>query len=137
MAPIGTMDNMSIKEAKNKAKLRLWRDKTFALCHWCDFILYKDTATLDHLIPISLGGTWDDCVLTCFDCNHERGVVTEVMIWELKPRERTSKRFGKKLENMKRTCNYPVLKAKWDKIHEAKGFDLRETIKRFYGHVKV
>ena len=32
-------------------------------------------ATLEHLIPLSLGGNWDlkNLQLSCFDCNNERG----------------------------------------------------------------
>lgn len=45
-------------------------------CRWCKCILTRETATVDHIVPISHGGrtTKDNCVLSCEKCNHDRGV---------------------------------------------------------------
>lgn len=40
-------------------------------CHWCGIRLRLDTASVDHIIPISRGGTNldDNLTLTCRPCN--------------------------------------------------------------------
>lgn len=43
-------------------------------CYWCGKHLDKKTATLDHIIPLSRGGTngLDNQTLACYDCNQNR-----------------------------------------------------------------
>lgn len=46
-------------------------------CHWCGCVLTAVTATLEHLIPLSLAGSrsfWNT-TLACGPCNNERGHV--------------------------------------------------------------
>lgn len=44
-------------------------------CHWCKKQLRPDTATLEHLLPLSRGGSNDETnlALACGECNQERG----------------------------------------------------------------
>ncbi|MHA2279604.1 MAG: HNH endonuclease [Promethearchaeota archaeon] len=43
-------------------------------CNWCGQKLDRKTATLDHVIPLSKGGTngLDNQTLACYDCNQNR-----------------------------------------------------------------
>ena len=44
-------------------------------CHWCGAVLTIETSTLDHKIPLALGGldNKNNWVLACEPCNHDRG----------------------------------------------------------------
>lgn len=46
-----------------------------AACHWCGCGLTPETATVDHKIPLGLGGAdqRDNIVLACEPCNKARG----------------------------------------------------------------
>lgn len=48
--------------------------RTFALCHWCPRIVAGPDLTIDHVIPLWDGGSWelDNLVLACQPCNNER-----------------------------------------------------------------
>jgi 5-methylcytosine-specific restriction endonuclease McrA len=54
------------------AKKRLLADDP--RCYWCKKPLDASTATLDHIIPLSKGGTngIDNLTLACEDCNQSR-----------------------------------------------------------------
>lgn len=65
-----------------RAREELWGKRP--RCGWCGHavvILYKptphppDTATIDHLVPLSEGGTHDidNLMLACISCNRLRG----------------------------------------------------------------
>ena len=41
-------------------------------CHWCPVMLTLAEATIDHEPPLSAGGTWQNAVLACNECNQER-----------------------------------------------------------------
>lgn len=43
-------------------------------CQYCGKHLKSDEATIDHVIPRSQGGqsTWENCVLACVRCNHNK-----------------------------------------------------------------
>ena len=58
---------------QTRAKRRLFRKSK--VCRWCGKWLTLDTATVDHVIPLSQGGLDNDNnrVLACYDCNHGRG----------------------------------------------------------------
>lgn len=63
-----------VKRKSYKAiKLRMLR-KTQA-CHWCGCALTEETATVDHVIPLSRGGLDNDNnrKLACEPCNNKRG----------------------------------------------------------------
>lgn len=44
-------------------------------CHYCKQPLAKTAATLDHVVPLALGGTWriDNLRLACKKCNGLKG----------------------------------------------------------------
>lgn len=78
------MKKRGIKQSKRtKTKLRLWkRDSNqtisgvkYATCHYCTDSLPLKQVTLDHVIPLSKGGTNDDenLVLSCLKCNGAKG----------------------------------------------------------------
>lgn len=60
------------KRSYRGAKRRLLKDSPY--CYWCKKPLDSTLATLDHLIPLSKGGTngIDNFVLACENCNQER-----------------------------------------------------------------
>ncbi len=51
------------------------KDNKNAKCIYCRRKLHPDSATTDHIVPISEGGnnTQVNLVVVCFDCNNERG----------------------------------------------------------------
>lgn len=60
------------KRSYRRVKRRLLRMSSF--CYWCRKPLDSTLATIDHIIPLSKGGTngMDNFVLACKDCNHNR-----------------------------------------------------------------
>jgi 5-methylcytosine-specific restriction endonuclease McrA len=44
-------------------------------CYYCGVALTGETATIDHVMPLSKGGTWADhnTVLACKACNNAKG----------------------------------------------------------------
>jgi 5-methylcytosine-specific restriction endonuclease McrA len=71
------------KSKTRKRRLKLFRKNP--LCHWCKKMMTMGhgsdgrclprTATLDHLIPQSKGGSNfpENIVLACHECNNKRG----------------------------------------------------------------
>lgn len=61
------------RKQQTSAKHRMF--KTQKRCHWCRIKLTAETATVDHVIPISRGGLNNDNnrVLACQPCNSARG----------------------------------------------------------------
>lgn len=59
---------------KRRLKERLFRGRLRAPCCFCRKVLFPATATLDHFLPLSLGGGWDvsNLRLSCEECNSER-----------------------------------------------------------------
>lgn len=49
--------------------------RDFYKCQYCGIDVNKRTATLDHVVPISLGGksTWENSVCACSKCNSIKG----------------------------------------------------------------
>ena len=43
-------------------------------CQYCGLQPGGEELTIDHVVPRSQGGTstWDNCVLSCIDCNHRK-----------------------------------------------------------------
>lgn len=76
-------DGQNVKRLKSQKVVRLRRALFAAsnLCYWCskELSLHKtpgqEQATLDHIIPISRGGSngQDNQVLACTECNQRRG----------------------------------------------------------------
>ncbi len=56
-------------------KSRLYKDKGFAPCFYCKKVFLISTLTVEHIIPLCLGGisSDDNLTLACAPCNQERG----------------------------------------------------------------
>lgn len=61
------------RKSMTKIKHKMLEKKDF--CHWCKIKLTSETATVDHVIPLSRGGldNANNRVLSCQPCNQERG----------------------------------------------------------------
>ena len=112
---------------KRSTKRRLWGKGPFALCYWCDYILDYASATIDHVIPLALGGTYEDCVLACYQCNQQRGTLTSVVKMELRAKQYSKRKWKQRLVRLL-TPEFFALKEKWELIHKAKGFDFEALI---------
>ncbi len=71
---------MSASESRNsgqkrRIKTRLFGGHSSKPCCFCRRILTMSTATLEHVIPLSHGGSWkpENLRLSCESCNNERG----------------------------------------------------------------
>jgi hypothetical protein len=55
-------------------RFRLQALEVYPYCQWCQCPLAHNTATTDHLIPLSRGGTnaWENLCLACHSCNQAR-----------------------------------------------------------------
>ena len=77
------MSNPNARRRRRLADMRGWR------CHWCDQPTrfetgWMDTATIEHMVPVSQGGTNEPWNLTssCRRCNSLRGA-TDMVEFEL------------------------------------------------------
>lgn len=61
------------KKTYAKAKANLY--KRIKNCHWCGDPLDPKTMTLEHIVPLSIGGldNFNNYTLACKDCNEMRG----------------------------------------------------------------
>ena len=61
----------------SRYKRKLWRGNRHLAnnCHWCKQSMTFGEATIDHVIPLSLGGInhLNNYVLSCHPCNNARG----------------------------------------------------------------
>lgn len=71
---------MGLYYDKRRAQLykQLWISGGENYCFYCGELVRRKKRTLDHLIPKSLGGTWDieNIVLCCWECNHAKADMT-------------------------------------------------------------
>lgn len=64
---------------KKKTTIRFTKQNVFLrdeyICQYCDDSVTKKTATLDHVLPQSLGGksVWENCTTACSSCNSKKG----------------------------------------------------------------
>jgi hypothetical protein len=63
----------AVRPARRREQL-FGTDTTYPCC-FCGLLLTRETATLEHIVPVSKGGTIrrSNCELSCFPCNQERG----------------------------------------------------------------
>lgn len=78
-------DDKHVKKEKLKAKelkqSRWWKDiLAKGVCHYCKNKFTPNQLTLDHIVPVSRGGTStkNNCVPACDKCNKEKSVMTPV-----------------------------------------------------------
>lgn len=66
-------NSASRKKSYTREKARMLKKKPF--CHWCDTELNRDTATIEHIIPLGVGGldNANNRALACNKCNSNRG----------------------------------------------------------------
>lgn len=71
---------MILKEyQKKKSGVRFSKANIFLRdqyrCQYCGTEVNKKSATLDHVLPTSLGGksTWENCTTSCHPCNSKKG----------------------------------------------------------------
>jgi 5-methylcytosine-specific restriction endonuclease McrA len=50
------------------------------VCAYCSNTVFKKTATIDHVLPISKGGktSWDNIVTACMPCNSTKSNRTDI-----------------------------------------------------------
>lgn len=64
---------------KKKNSIRFSKSNVFLrdqyCCQYCGIEVNRKTATLDHVLPTSLGGstTWENCTTSCHYCNSKKG----------------------------------------------------------------
>jgi 5-methylcytosine-specific restriction endonuclease McrA len=58
-----------------KLKKKLFSDVAFAPCCYCRNVFFISQLTIEHLVPLSYGGTNDESNidLACAPCNQKRG----------------------------------------------------------------
>jgi len=77
--PMATADRKERRKKYKAIKAAIFRKNEFygksTLCHWCKAVLTLDTATAEHIIPLSRGGLDNakNRVLACEPCNNKRG----------------------------------------------------------------
>jgi 5-methylcytosine-specific restriction endonuclease McrA len=71
---------MILKEyQKKKSYVRFSKTNVFLrdnyICQYCEIVVTRKNATLDHVLPMSHGGktTWDNCTTACTNCNARKG----------------------------------------------------------------
>lgn len=59
----------------NQIKKRLFGHLVFAPCYYCTKVFFISQLTIEHLLPLTLGGTSADSniALACAPCNQEKG----------------------------------------------------------------
>jgi len=73
-----TLDSAT-KSYRRRQGIRYNRDDLYrrdhGRCQYCDVKLNKDHFTVDHIMPSSRGGatSWENCVVSCHDCNNKKG----------------------------------------------------------------
>lgn len=72
---------MSKSKSKNSyqkrlLKTKLAKGKLYIGCCFCKKRISFEEATLEHILPLALGGSWklDNLALSCKSCNWDRGV---------------------------------------------------------------
>lgn len=77
---------MSVLNTKRRISFKKRRLKKHPYCIYCDKKLNMENATLDHLVPYSLGGknTFVNISVACAKCNEKRGnEITKKSVREL------------------------------------------------------
>lgn len=58
-----------------RLKKQICRNIAIAPCYYCKLVFVVDNLTIEHIKPLSFGGTNDanNIALSCGPCNHSRG----------------------------------------------------------------
>jgi 5-methylcytosine-specific restriction protein A len=88
------VDKNHVKKEKEKAreakKSRWWHQKCVTgICHYCGKKFQPKQLTMDHVVPLSRGGTTTpgNVVPACLECNKNKSVDTPVDIFFKKNEE--------------------------------------------------
>src|SRR5271166_2336915 len=65
------------KKINSRLKKKLFGHLAFAPCYWCHVVFLYEQLTIEHIVPLCLGGTneRDNITLACAPCNHQRGKI--------------------------------------------------------------
>jgi hypothetical protein len=65
---------MARRKSRIQRRFRVHALGVHPFCRWCLCPLTQDSATTDHLVPLSRGGSndWDNLCLACAKCNQQR-----------------------------------------------------------------
>lgn len=79
-----------------REKKELFGKRKSYVCHWCSERLTFKKSTIDHLIPLCIGGTNDiaNLVIACQPCNTKRGGWQQWLAYE-RQRERVIEELAK------------------------------------------
>ena len=81
-------------------------------CLYCDHGVTKSTATMDHVIPLSLGGktNWENIVTSCSKCNAAKGNKTI-----MKPKYKPYRPGYWELVRKRKSLSFDVRHPSWEK----------------------
>lgn len=70
-------------------KKRLYKNVFMAPCCYCNRVFLIDKLTIEHIVPLSRGGTNEDSniALACAPCNQEKGRIAWFQNKEIKKHE--------------------------------------------------
>jgi 5-methylcytosine-specific restriction endonuclease McrA len=94
-------DRLPTREVRFTRRNIFYRDKN--RCQYCGKVFQQRELNLDHIIPISRGGTscWENVVCACISCNTKKG--------DRLPAEAGMKIFRR----ARKPAGHPMLRAKW------------------------
>lgn len=124
MESTSQISKLSKSKKRRRSRLRAAKNNTGAWrCHICGKELNKNTATVDHLIPLSMNGPngQNNTKLACDTCNHIRSnepiyffkmkffllqneCVATQYFEQFKDHNKTRKKFIKHLKSYKKYC---------------------------------
>lgn len=89
-------------EVHKKLKKRLAKGRTVVHCSACSRLVFVDDVTLEHIVPLSLGGTYDfwNLTLTCGKCNSKRGNMYDFWEWRVR-RHTQAQRLPRPITHLK------------------------------------
>jgi 5-methylcytosine-specific restriction endonuclease McrA len=118
-------NSMIAKKRKNRntdIKILLWESARFRQCHWCGIIIEFRYATVDHVVAIAENGQKEriNCVLSCWPCNHERGIITQLKQMMKKSEALGGKKWRKRIQQYVEKMDCVRLANKWAEIYQIK-----------------
>jgi 5-methylcytosine-specific restriction endonuclease McrA len=108
----GDIPNKTIKFSKENL---LMRDDH--KCVYCQTELDMNSATIDHVVPVCKGGktTWENCVIACKSCNHEKG--HQLPTGKYKPKKKPREPFfGNYIHRLHKRHKVDSVPASWNKF---------------------
>ena len=104
---------MILKEyQKKKTAVRYSKQNVFLrdgyICQYCEDVVSRKTATLDHVLPTSHGGktTWENTVTACGPCNANKGNNKKI-VPKMKPYKPTYFQLAEKRKRLKWELQHP------------------------------